>query len=26
MQSGGLVDDHVEGCWRADEADRSAGA
>ncbi|RWZ46571.1 DNA-3-methyladenine glycosylase I [Labedella phragmitis] len=25
MQSGGLVDDHLEGCWRADEADgRSA--
>jgi DNA-3-methyladenine glycosylase I len=21
MQSGGLVDDHLEGCWRADETD-----
>ena len=26
MQSAGMVDDHVEGCWRADTvADASAG-
>jgi len=26
MQSGGLVDDHVEGCWRATEPNPASGA